>query len=205
MVTIVNYGLGNLFSVAKAFEMIGADVTVSSNPKDIESADHIVMPGVGAFGNGMMFLKEKGLDTVLTEQVIEKKKPFLGICLGLQLLAEIGEEHGAHEGLGWIEGKVRTIDTKGEDLKIPHVGWNNLVVTQDNPLLTDINSNADFYFVHSYQLECTNPNDRIATTTYGETITAAIWHENIFATQFHPEKSQDAGLKLLENFLSYTH
>ena len=203
MVTVIDYGLGNIFSVVKAFEMIGAEVMVSSNADDIRAADHLVLPGVGAFGDGMNFLQEKGLDTVLTEEVIENKKPFLGICLGLQLLATTGEEHGTHEGLGWIEGKVRKLDIGDQNLKIPHVGWNNLEITKDNPLFTDIHADADFYFVHSYQLDCKNAEDCIATTTYGETITAAIWHNNIFATQFHPEKSQDHGLKLLENFLSW--
>jgi len=185
--------------------MIGADVQVSSDASDIRSADHLVLPGVGAFADGMQFLHDKDLDTVLTEEVVQNKKPFLGICLGLQLLAEIGQEHGEHKGLGWIPGKVQVLDTGDEPLKIPHVGWNNLEMTQDNPLFTDIHKDSDFYFVHSYQLHCTDPKDCIATTTYGETITAAIWHDNIFATQFHPEKSQDAGLKLLENFLSYSH
>ncbi|MBT4120358.1 MAG: imidazole glycerol phosphate synthase subunit HisH [Candidatus Peribacter sp.] len=205
MVTVIDYGLGNIFSVVKAFEMIGADVQVSSDASDIRSADHLVLPGVGAFADGMQFLHDKDLDTVLTEEVVQNKKPFLGICLGLQLLAEIGQEHGEHKGLGWIPGKVQVLDTGDEPLKIPHVGWNNLEMTQDNPLFTDIHKDSDFYFVHSYQLHCTDPKDCIATTTYGETITAAIWHDNIFATQFHPEKSQDAGLKLLENFLSYSH
>ena len=205
MVTVIDYGLGNIFSVVKAFEMIGADVQVSSDASDIRSTDHLVLPGVGAFADGMQFLHDKDLDTVLTEEVVQNKKPFLGICLGLQLLAEIGQEHGEHKGLGWIPGKVQVLDTGDEPLKIPHVGWNNLEMTQDNPLFTDIHKDSDFYFVHSYQLHCTDPKDCIATTTYGETITAAIWHDNIFATQFHPEKSQDAGLKLLENFLSYSH
>lgn len=204
MVTVIDYGLGNIFSVVKAFEMIGADVQVSSNPDDIRKADHLVLPGVGAFADGMQFLRDKELDTVLTEEVVQSKKPFLGICLGLQLLAEVGEEHGEHKGLGWIPGKVRKLDVD-QQLKIPHVGWNNLEIKQDNPLFADIHTDSDFYFVHSYQLDCANQKDCIATTTYGKTITAAIWHGNIFATQFHPEKSQDAGLKLLENFLSYTH
>lgn len=203
MVTVIDYGLGNIFSVVKAFEMIGADVQVSNTIEDIRNADHLVLPGVGAFANGMQFLRGKGLDTVLTEEVVHNKKPFLGICLGLQLLAETGEEHGEHKGLGWIPGTVRKLDTNNQNLKIPHVGWNNLEIVRDNPLFTDISTDADFYFVHSYQLDCANAIDQIATTTYGETITAAIWHENIFATQFHPEKSQDSGLKLLENFLSY--
>lgn len=205
MVAVIDYGLGNIFSVVKAFEMIGADVMVTNSKEDILAASHIVLPGVGAFGDGMEFLQEKGLDAVLTQAVQHQKTPFLGICLGLQLLAETGEEHGEHKGLGWIPGTVRMIDAGETQIKIPHVGWNNVEIVQENPLFADIKKDADFYFVHSYQLHCKDTKDLIATTEYGETITAAIWHENIFATQFHPEKSQDHGLKLLENFLAYTH
>jgi glutamine amidotransferase len=203
MVVIVDYGLGNLFSVAKAFEMIGAPVKISGEAEDIQHADHIVLPGIGAFGDGMNFLRAKGLDQVLTEQVMGNKKPFLGICLGLQLLAEIGEEFGEHKGFGWIKGKVRKLDVEKLGLKIPHIGWNELQIVRPSPLLAGIPSSADFYFVHSYQLDCGDTEDLVASATYGERITAVIQHGNIFATQFHPEKSQDNGLKLLENFVCW--
>ena len=203
MIVIVDYGLGNLFSVQKAFEMLGAEVKVSGAAEDICAADRIVLPGVGAFGDGMDFLREKGLDSALTEEVMGKKKPFLGICLGLQFLAETGEEHGEHTGLGWIKGRIRKLDVEKQGLKIPHIGWNDLTMVRKSPLFAGINPVADFYFVHSYQLDCGDPADLVATATYGETITAAIQHGNIFATQFHPEKSQDNGLKLLENFIRW--
>ncbi|TSC59565.1 MAG: glutamine amidotransferase [Candidatus Peregrinibacteria bacterium Greene0416_62] len=203
MIVIVDYGLGNLFSVQKAFEMIGADVKISGTAEDIHAADRIVLPGVGAFGDGMDVLREKGLDRALTEEVINKKKPFLGICLGLQFLAETGEEHGEHKGLGWIKGRVRKLDVEKQGLKVPHIGWNELSMVRESPLFADIKSDADFYFVHSYQLDCGDPQDLIATAEYGEKITAAVQRGNIFATQFHPEKSQDNGLKLLENFIRW--
>jgi len=203
MVVVVDYGLGNLFSVAKAFEMLGASVTVSGDPAAIRAADRLVLPGVGAFGDGMEFLRSKGLDTALTEEVVGKKKPFLGICLGLQLLADASEEHGEHRGLGWIPGRVRKLAVENLGLKIPHIGWNELEIIRPHPLLKGIRPDADFYFVHSFQMDCDDPSDVVATTTYGERVTAAIGRENIFATQFHPEKSQDSGLALLGNFLSW--
>ena len=203
MIVIVDYGLGNLFSVQKAFEILGAPVKISGTAEDIHTAERIVLPGVGAFGDGMEFLRTKGLDRALTEEVIGKKKPFLGICLGLQFLAETGEEHGEHRGLGWIKGRVRKLAAEKQGLKIPHIGWNELTMVRASPMFTGINPDADFYFVHSFQLQCADPTDLVATATYGEKITAAVERGNIFATQFHPEKSQDNGLKLLQNFIQW--
>ncbi len=203
MIVIVDYGLGNLFSVQKAFEMLGAPVKVSGDPADVHTADRIVLPGVGAFGDGMDYLRAKGLDRALTAEVMGKKKPFLGICLGLQLLAEIGEEYGEHQGFGWMKGRVRKLDVEKLGLKIPHIGWNELTMTRECPLFAGIPKDADFYFVHSYQLDCGDTSDLVATATYGETVTAAVQRENIAATQFHPEKSQDNGLKLLENWIAW--
>ena len=203
MIVIVDYGLGNLFSVQKALEMVGADVKISGRAEDIRTAERIILPGVGAFADGMNYLRAKGLDTVLTEEVMGKKKPFLGICLGLQFLAEVGEEYGEHKGLGWIKGRVRKLNVEHLGLKIPHIGWNDLEYIRPSPLFAGVNPGADFYFVHSYHLDVGDPADLVATATYGEKITAAIQRGNIFATQFHPEKSQDNGLKLLENFLSW--
>mgnify|MGYP001617574447 CR=1 FL=1 len=202
MIVVVNYGLGNLFSVAKALEEVGADVLISEKIEDLKRASHIVLPGVGAFADGMDYLKKTGLDVVLTEEVIKNKKPFLGICLGLQLLGDVGYEYGEHRGLGWIKGVVRKLDVEKIGLKVPHIGWNNLAIKKESSLFRGIKTDKDFYFVHSYQLHCANEADIIATTFYGEEITAAIEHENIFAVQFHPEKSQENGLKLLENFIS---
>ena len=203
MIAIVDYGLGNLFSVKKAFEAIGADAVVTSEPDVIRTAGRVVLPGVGAFADGMKFLKERGLDEALHDVVMQQRKPFLGICLGLQLLAETGEEYGNHTGLGWIRGHVRKLNVESTRLKVPHIGWNNVTMAGDSSLFRGIRSQADFYFVHSYQLECTDPSDVAATTEYGETVTAAILRGNIFATQFHPEKSQDHGLQLLRNFVAW--
>ena len=139
MIVIVDYGLGNLFSVQKAFEILGAPVKISGTAEDIHTAERIVLPGVGAFGDGMEFLRTKGLDRALTEEVIGKKKPFLGICLGLQFLAETGEEHGEHRGLGWIKGRVRKLAAEKQGLKIPHIGWNELTMVRASPMFTGIN------------------------------------------------------------------
>lgn len=204
MVIIVDYGLGNLFSVCKAFEMVGADVKISNLAEDIKQADQIVLPGVGAFGNGMNSLRELGLDTVLTEEVIVNKKPFLGICLGMQLLADTGHELGKHKGLGWVKGEVCPLNASDVGLKVPHIGWNTLNIVCEIPLFSGLPStNHDVYFVHSFQLVCDSPETVVATVNYGETITAAIQQGNIFATQFHPEKSQENGLKIIENFLDW--
>jgi glutamine amidotransferase len=203
MLVIVDYGLGNLFSVEKAFEMIGADVRVSSKAADVAAAERIVLPGVGAFGDGMDFLRAKGLDRVLEAEVMGRKKPFLGICLGLQFLADVGEEYGEHHGFGWIKGRVRKLHVEQYGLKVPHIGWNELEMVRPCPLFTGIKSDADFYFVHSYQLDCANATDLVANATYGEKITAVVHRGNIVATQFHPEKSQENGVKLLENFLTW--
>ena len=204
MIVIVDYGLGNLFSVAKAFEMLGAAAKISSDPADIAQAERIVLPGVGAFGDGMAYLKAKGLDQALTTAVMSHKKPFFGICLGMQFLADTGYEFGEHQGLGWVPGSVRKLEVESQGLKVPHIGWNAVAVTKESPLWKGIKNESDFYFLHSYQLVCDDPTLVAGTTVYGETITAAITHDNIFATQFHPEKSQTNGLKLLENFIHWT-
>ena len=204
MVTVIDYGLGNLFSVKKAFEMIGADVEVSADPASLQYADHIVLPGVGAFGDGMQYLQQSKLADALAEAVLEHRVPFLGICLGMQLLATTGFELGEHQGFGWIPGTVKKLDVETYDFKVPHIGWNNLEHTQKHPLFNGIRSDADFYFVHSYQFCCDDDRHSVATTEYGHTFTAAVAKGNIAAVQFHPEKSQEHGLKLLENFLSWT-
>lgn len=203
MIVIIDYGLGNLFSVQKALEAVGGEAKISSREDDIRAAERIVLPGVGAFSDGIDYLRRKGLDRILTKEVMEKRKPFLGICLGLQLLAEVGEEYGKHAGLGWMKGRVRKLNVEHLGLKVPHIGWNELEIVRDSHLFSDIEADADFYFVHSYQLDCGDSADLVATAIYGEQVTAAIQHENIFATQFHPEKSQENGLKLLKNFLSW--
>lgn len=199
MIAIIDYGMGNLRSVGKAFEALGAQAEVTEDRRRIVRADKLVLPGVGAFGKGMAELGSRKLIPVIKE-AIENGKPFLGVCLGLQLLFDESEEMGRHQGLGVIRGKVKRL--RG-DVKIPHMGWNQiqLKVTQVCPIFKGIPNGAFFYFVHSY---VGVPEDRTvisATCRYGETFASALWRDNLFATQFHPEKSQALGLALLKNFL----
>lgn len=203
MIVIVDYGLGNLFSVLKAFQLLGANVKISSDPADLQGAERIVLPGVGAFGDGMRYLREKGIDEALRKEVQEKKKPFLGICLGLQFLGDVGLEFGEHKGLGWIAGSVRKLEVEKLGLCMPHIGWNAVDFLKDSALFKGVKSGSDFYFLHSYQLVCENSEDLVATADYGGPVTAAIERGNIFAVQFHPEKSQQKGLKILENFMQW--
>ena len=202
MVVIVDYGLGNLFSVAKAIEACGGQTTVSSNPVVIASAERLILPGVGAFGDGMERLTSLGLVEPLRQAVFVKRVPFLGICLGMQLLAEESDEYGTHEGLGWMKGVVRRLD-ESSGLKVPHIGWNNLDIRREHPLLKGIPNGSDVYFVHSFAFRPADSADVVAVTEYGGEVTAAVGRDNVFATQFHPEKSQEIGLKLLENFLKW--
>ena len=201
-VTIIDYGMGNLSSVANALAHLGTDSLISSNPKDLRGAKALILPGVGAFGQAMQNLKNMNLVDEMSRQVLENKKPFLGICLGMQLIAEDSEELGFNKGLGWIEGHVRKIPVT-DGLRLPHIGWNNIHVTQTCPLFDGIKKDMNFYFVHSFQVECEG-NWNVAHTDYGVSVTAAIRKENIFATQFHPEKSHENGLTLLKNFMEYT-
>ncbi len=204
-IVIIDYGMGNLHSIRKALEYIGGEVLVTSDPKYLRTADRIVLPGIGAFGDGMTNLRGAGLVPVLREEVLEKKKPFLGICLGMQLLADKSHEFGEHEGLGFISGEVRKFSfVDGQSLPVPHVGWNNLGVKKTHPLLDGVKEGSHFYFVHSFHFIPTSENFVIGTTDYGYDFPAVIGRDNIFATQFHPEKSQRDGLKILENFLNWS-
>lgn len=199
-VVIIDYKMGNVASVNKALASIGASVVVSGEPKDIERATHLVLPGVGAFGDGMRNLRRQGLIPLLRRKVLADKTPFLGICLGMQLLAEKGYEFGMHRGLGWIPGTAAKLKPAG-GLRLPHIGWNDITVTKNSALwqkITDFN----FYFVHSYHVKCIDAKIVMATCSHGETFAAALQQGNIFATQFHPEKSQASGLQLLKNFLA---
>jgi glutamine amidotransferase len=212
-VVIIDYGSGNLHSAAKAFERAaresnaGARITVTRNAEDVLSADRIVLPGVGAFADC-----KRGLDAVpgmrdaLEHAVRKQGRPFLGICVGAQLLADRGLEHETVEGLGWISGEVRAIRPKDPALKIPHMGWNTLRVLRDHPLLVGIKTGPDglhAYFVHSYQLVVADPTSLVADTDYGGAVTAMVARDNMAGTQFHPEKSQTLGLALIANFLSW--
>ena len=197
-VVIIDYKMGNVASVKKAFEKIGAKTKISHLEKDIKNACYLVLPGVGAFGEGMKNLTEQRLIGLLQEQVVEKGIPFLGICLGMQLLAEKSYEFGTHEGLGWIKGETVKLTAP----RLPHTGWNNVKIVKEY-MFQNIPDN-NFYFVHSYAFSPKNKSAVAATCLYGQTaFAAAVQKDNIFATQFHPEKSQSAGLKVLENFLNY--
>jgi len=212
-VTIIDYGSGNLHSARKAFERaaleadLSVKIEVTARPEDVRSADRIVLPGVGAFADCKRGLDGvAGMSEALEDAVRKHGRPFLGICVGMQLMATRGLEFGQTPGLGWIEGEVKAIEPADRSLKIPHMGWNTLTVVNDHPLLTGIRTGADglhAYFVHSYHLV---PRDRsvvVAETDYGGPITAIVAKGNTAGTQFHPEKSQVLGLKLIANFLRW--
>jgi len=200
MITIVDYGMGNLRSVQKAFERVGVQVKITGIAEEILSSDKIVLPGVGHFEKGVSNLKERGLFKTLNEAVISKKIPIIGICLGMQLMTEFSEE-GNCEGFGWIKGKTRKFSFQANGLKIPHMGWNNLIIAKSGSLYDGITSDNFFYFVHSYYVSCDEENNILAETSYGNKFVSSFQKENIFGCQFHPEKSHDAGLKVLSNFV----
>ncbi len=203
MIAIIDYNMGNVHSVLKAFETTGEEILISHKKEDLERAEAIILPGVGAFGVGMDNLKKAGLIESLNEEVVKKKKPFLGICLGMQLLAEGSEEFSWHEGLRWIPARVKKFNFSSSSLRIPHVGWNDLVINEENILFKNLKSSPDFYFVHNYFMDCRESKMIIAKCDYGGLFTAAVQKDNIFGVQFHPEKSQKTGLKVIENFLEH--
>lgn len=195
MIAIIDYGMGNLRSVQKAFEYLGNKAVITQQPSEIQKADKVVLPGVGAFRDAMQTIKQKGIDKVLYD-VVEQKKPLLGICLGMQMFFEKSYEYGEHKGLGILQGEIVKLP---ENVKIPHMGWNSLNIKKKSPLFEGLSQEPYVYFVHSYHLE-TNADIVSATTYYGKQIQVAAQKENVFALQFHPEKSGDIGLKILENF-----
>ena len=198
MIAIIDYDAGNLKSVEKALQSIGEDTIVSRDREEILRADKVILPGVGSFGDAMQKLRDYKLDEVIKE-VTESGKPFLGICLGLQLLFERSEETPGVEGLGILKGEILRIPDH-EGLKIPHMGWNSIDIKEDSRLFEGIERQSYMYFVHSYYLKARNPEDVAATTWYSTDIHAAVEHDNIFACQFHPEKSSELGLRILKNF-----
>ncbi len=200
-VVIVDYGMGNLQSVSNALGFLGCKALISNEAEVIDSADAYLLPGVGAFGPAIDNLRDLGLVEPLTFNVIERKKPFLGICLGMQLIAESSMELGYNKGLSWIEAQVVHMKCDHTE-RLPHVGWNNIAVEKRDPLFRSIEKEPHFYFDHSYQFLC-DDGYVAARCSYGVEVVAAIQVGNIFATQFHPEKSQTAGLKLLRNYLNY--
>jgi len=209
-VVIIDYGSGNLRSAEKSFERaareanLGLNVLVSNNPDDVRNADRVVLPGVGAFGDCAQGLRKlDGMLEALNEAVHQQGKPFMGICVGMQLMATRGLEHGTYDGLGWIDGEVVAIEPNDQSLKIPHMGWNELSFEDNShPLLADL-PHANVYFVHSYQFKTTNPAHQLATVGYGGDVTAVVGKDNMVGTQFHPEKSQAIGLKVITNFLKW--
>jgi len=212
-VAIIDYGSGNLRSVAKAFERaardagLSTDIRVTADPDGVCSAERIVLPGVGAFRDCREGLRSiAGMWDTLHDQVISRGKPFLGICVGMQLMAERGLEHEVSEGFGWIKGDVKRIAPPDATLKIPHMGWNTLAAVKPHPLLDGLTLGEDglhAYFVHSYHLEAADQAELVATTPYGMAITSMVGRGNIAGTQFHPEKSQALGLALIANFLKW--
>lgn len=205
-VAIIDHGSGNLRSAAKAFERQASEpILVTSDPDAVAGADRVVLPGVGAFADCRRGLDRlDGMMEALTEAVIAKGRPFLGICIGMQLMADAGLEHGRHPGFGWIAGEVRAVTPADPALKVPHMGWNALTVRKPHPVLDGLTDGTDVYFVHSYHLVARVLGEVLATTDHGGAITAAVGRDNMVGTQFHPEKSQAAGLRLIGNFLRWT-
>jgi imidazole glycerol-phosphate synthase subunit HisH len=210
IVAIIDYGSGNLRSAAKAFEraaaenQIRAEISVTRSPEAIAAADSIVLPGVGAFADcrrGLMGVP--GLEAALYEVVMIRARPFLGICVGMQLMAQAGREFESVDGLGWIGGEVVAIQPADRALKIPHMGWNEIEPQRAHPLLAGLDAGVHAYFVHSYHFRLADPADLVASTDYGGPLAAVIARDNFAGTQFHPEKSQEAGLRLIGNFLRW--
>lgn len=203
MIAIVNSGIANVQSVANALEAVGATARITTRADDIRDAGRIVLPGVGAFGDGMQKLRERGLIDVLREQAVDRGKPLLGICLGMQLLTEVSSEHGTNAGLGWIAGRTGPLRPRDPDRRIPHVGWNDCVIVQRQPLFSGLPDTPTFYFVHSYRVHLAEDGDVAATCDYGGPFVAALARENLLAVQFHPEKSHSHGLAVLKNFANW--
>ncbi|MDP6804083.1 MAG: imidazole glycerol phosphate synthase subunit HisH [Rhodospirillales bacterium] len=209
-VAIVDYGSGNLRSAQKAFERANAEadlgfaVTVTADAEEVRRASHVVLPGVGAFADCMRGLESvSGMRDALEDTVVCGRKPFLGICVGMQLMARVGREHGDHAGLGWLDGEVVALSPGDATLKVPHMGWNELVLSLAHPVFEGVAEGAHVYFVHSYGFVCTEPANVIANVDYGGEVTAAIGRDNLVGTQFHPEKSQATGLAIIANFLRW--
>ena len=205
---IIDYNSGNLRSAEKSFQLMSEElnlgkVKVSNKPEDVVNADRVVLPGVGAFADCKHELSSiMGLYEAI-EAHVKTGKPFMGICVGMQMMATCGHEHGYHEGFNWTKGDVKIMEPNDKNLKIPHMGWNNLNILNSHPVFNNINENDHVYFVHSYHFEVENNNNLLANVDYGGKITAAVAHENIIGTQFHPEKSQSVGLQIIKNFLQW--
>ena len=198
---IVDYGTGNLYSVKRALDRLGADSTISLSPDHIRKADKIILPGVGHFGRAMEALSERNFVDALNEAVIVKERPVLGICLGMELMANRSEEGNA-AGLGWIDAELIRFDLpKNSGFKVPHMGWNQVRARKASPLFDAVEFDAEFYFAHSYHLKLNDLSDLLTETDYGITFPSAIARKNVFGVQYHPEKSHDAGARILRNFI----
>ena len=208
-VAIVDYGSGNLRSAARALERVCGEagagpVAVTAAPDRVAEADRVVLPGVGAFADCMAGIEAiPGMRGALDHAARERGRPLLGICVGMQLMASRGHEHGTHRGFGWIDGAVRRIEPGGAALKIPHMGWNELVIDRPHPLFEGLPAGAHAYFVHGYGFEPADPRDRVAHADHGGAVCAAVARGNLAGTQFHPEKSQQVGLRVLANFVRW--
>jgi len=197
---IIDYGMGNLRSVQKALAVVGSRAEIISRPEQIDQADKIVLPGIGALKDAIAVVREKKLDEAIKRHV-QRNKPFLGVCLGLQMLFDVGFEDGEHRALGIIPGKCVRFDVDSTlNLKVPHMGWNQLLIRRRSPILKDLPESAGVYFVHSYHVVPTDANVIATETDYGRPFVSSIWRDNLVATQFHPEKSQKIGLQMLANF-----
>jgi glutamine amidotransferase len=199
-VCVLDYGSGNLKSVYNLFASLSASVVISNRSSEIGNASHLVLPGVGAFGSTMFKIQSALSIDVLEQAVLNNGKPFLGICVGMHVMADRGTEFGDHTGLGWIPGTVRRLS--GANLPLPHIGWNNVVCERSTPLLTGLEDGPDFYFVHSFAFHAANAGQVVATTEYVERFCSVIQQDNLCGVQFHPEKSQGAGVRLAKNFLA---
>ena len=202
-VVLLDYGMGNVQSVANAVEWLGVPVRVSSDARVVEAASHLILPGVGSFRDGMQRLRATALDDLLQDQVLRRGKPFLGICLGMQLMAEVGDEGGETRGLGWIAARVKKLDATQLGLKVPHMGWNEVCPRQGSVLYDGLLDDPTFYFVHSYYLAVEEAAVVSGMCEYGSRFCASVEKGHIFGTQFHPEKSQRDGLRVLKNFVEF--
>ncbi len=202
MIGIIDFGLGNLTSVAGAVSKVGFDPIITNNPNELGRMDKLILPGVGAFGDGMKKLHSGGLVDPLNNLVLTQRKPILGICLGFQLMSKSSDEYGSHAGLGWVDAEITKIESSDNTLRVPHVGWNELYQVNSSILFDEIPDGELFYYVHSHHMKTSSADTTIGECDYGGRFVSAIQSGNIYATQFHPEKSQLHGLALLKNFLA---